>query len=124
MARCRPFMGERNFAGYGIRRGTSAKKYGTRFVHRQVWIMANGPIPQGMEVMHTCDFPACFLLEHLTLGLHADNMGDAATKKRTRNQNTDITQCKRGHSFTHENTYVDQTGRRHCRTCDRERKQR
>lgn len=50
--------------------------------HRVAWIIANGPIPQGMHVLHTCDNPACVKVEHLFLGTHAQNMDDMAKKGR------------------------------------------
>jgi hypothetical protein len=71
-------------------------------------------------VMHMCDTPACYRLDHLQLGTQAENAADMKAKGRGRNQNSGIPECRRGHAFTEDNTYVDQTGRRHCRTCSRE----
>lgn len=51
-------------------------------VHRLVWEEANGPIPDGLVIMHTCDTPACVRLEHLRLGTKADNTADMISKGR------------------------------------------
>jgi hypothetical protein len=54
--------------------------------HRVAWTLANGPIPAGMHVLHTCDNPPCCNPGHLWLGTQADNMADMARKGRTSNQ--------------------------------------
>jgi hypothetical protein len=50
--------------------------------HRYVWERANGPIPKGMVIMHTCDNRACTNLEHLQLGTQSDNLKDMYSKGR------------------------------------------
>lgn len=50
--------------------------------HRFAWELTNGPIPDGLVVMHACDNPPCVNPGHLRIGTQADNMGDRAQKGR------------------------------------------
>jgi predicted GNAT family N-acyltransferase len=51
-------------------------------VHRLAWVNVNGPVPNGLEVRHACDNPACIRLDHLELGTHAQNMQDMWDRRR------------------------------------------
>lgn len=88
--------------------------------HRWVWEQANGPIPPGMMVLHTCDVRNCINLEHLFLGTAKDNARDMAAKGRHWQQAK--THCLRGHEYTPENTYLYKEEGRRCRACAKERK--
>lgn len=50
--------------------------------HRFAYEMANGPIPEGMVVCHSCDNPTCVRHDHLFLGTAADNTFDKVKKGR------------------------------------------
>ncbi len=52
--------------------------------HRHSWEMANGPIPEGMHVLHRCDTPLCVRPDHLFLGSAMDNARDKVAKGRLR----------------------------------------
>lgn len=50
--------------------------------HRYAWDCANGPIPQGLCVLHRCDNKVCVNPAHLFLGTNRDNTLDMLAKGR------------------------------------------
>ena len=76
------------WAGGTLKSGYGAISAGGRCsrslrAHRVSYELFFGPIPEGLEVMHTCDTPLCVKPTHLFTGTHADNMADMARKKRS-----------------------------------------
>lgn len=51
--------------------------------HRFAWVFANGPIPKGAHVLHSCDNPPCCNPAHLRIGTRAENMAEMAAKDRS-----------------------------------------
>jgi hypothetical protein len=52
------------------------------YAHRVAYVLAKGPIPPGMVVLHRCDQPRCVNPDHLRLGTQGDNNRDTAQKRR------------------------------------------
>lgn len=119
-AECDEWEGNINSAGYGTLYVaiTSDNKSGCLNAHRLVWMQDNGPIPDGMVIMHTCDNRLCVNVEHLRLGTQQDNMVDKVVKGRSgvppRGE-----RCRHGHLWSEETIYVHPNGQWHCKPCRR-----
>lgn len=85
--------------------------------HRVAWELANGPIPNGLFVLHRCDNPPCINKECLFLGTKAENNADRAAKGRSHTHNSDKTHCPQNHEYSKENTVIDNRGYRTCYAC-------
>ena len=75
---CWLWVSRTNEDGYGR---TDWKGRST-FAHRVAWELKNGPIPDGLQVLHKCDNPPCCNPDHLFLGTNLDNVKDKISKGR------------------------------------------
>ena len=85
--------------------------------HRYVYEIFFGKIEKGKIIHHICESKLCQNPFHMRLvssfGRHtADHHPESEPGK-----NKAKTHCVRGHEFTPENTIVEKSGKRKCRTC-------
>lgn len=99
----------------------------TELAHRASYRMHVGPIPEGLELDHSCRNRLCVNPAHLEPVTPAENMRRQMVSNGTGSART---HCREGHEFTAENTYWvrGKNNARRCRAClrvqDRRRRQR
>lgn len=76
---CWVWTGARMKTGHG-QIGADAPSHRTVLTHRLSWESAYGPIPEGLQVNHTCDNPPCVRPSHLYLGDKSQNALDAVRR--------------------------------------------
>ncbi|HET6917593.1 MAG TPA: HNH endonuclease signature motif containing protein [Acidimicrobiales bacterium] len=110
---CWVYRGRLNTQGYGD--ATSAKAERRVLVHRFVYELLRGPIPNGLDLDHLCRVRACCNPDHLEPVTHRVNMlrGEAPTSINARK-----THCDYGHPLSGDNLNLVPNGRQ-CRTCTR-----
>jgi hypothetical protein len=97
-------------------------------VHRLMYTLHNGPIPERMKVLHSCDNPPCFNPDHLRVGTQRENVMDsvhrgrhhlvAGDKTYSSSGSGNVFICGNGHDMRDPaNVYVTPKGYRQCRRC-------
>lgn len=105
---------------------------GGRRGHVWAYELLVGPVPEGMELDHTCHWidENCVDMGHdcphrrCVNPSHLEPVTRRVNVLRSRSwasRNARKTHCPQGHEYTPENTYVH-NGSRQCKTCRRERK--
>lgn len=77
---CWLWVGSKDGGGYGGLRTVGPR--GIEKAHRVSYLLHYGDFDRALDVLHTCDTPACVNPKHLRLGTHQDNMTDAVRKGR------------------------------------------
>lgn len=98
--------------GHG-RIGIKKERY---IVHRVVYELLVGKIPEGLEIDHLCRVRACCNPKHLEPVTRRENQIRGFSPV---GLNARKTHCSHGHPFERENLYVHTDGSRVCRTCGR-----
>jgi HNH endonuclease len=78
------------------------------YVHRAVWKMLVGPIPEDMTIDHLCRVKHCCNPDHMQVVTPGENTRRAHAGK-----------CRKGHPMTPEST-VSNGARRLCKECRRD----
>jgi len=80
---CWPWTGGKRRKGYGAI-GEGGRGGKMLVASRLAYELQNGPIPEGHQVLHSCDNPPCCNGAHLFTGTNLDNIGDMREKGRQR----------------------------------------
>lgn len=84
--------------------------------HRVSYVLAYGPIPEGLVLDHLCRVRHCVAPLHLEAVTQREN----TLRGMTGHHNATRTHCPQGHPYAGENLIIRPTGRG-CRECRRER---
>ena len=60
--------------GYGYLNQWVDGRWKHGLAHRVMWELVHGPVPEGMNVLHSCDVRACVRPDHLHLGTQSENI--------------------------------------------------
>lgn len=77
---CWPWTKGQHTQGYGRCWDTRVGK--VRYAHRLVYELLRGPIPDDLDILHSCDNPPCVNPAHLRIGTHRENMIEKVEKGR------------------------------------------
>lgn len=83
-------------------------------VHRFVYTLLVGDIPEGLHLDHLCKNRICVNPNHLEPVTNKENVlrGDGLTAVNARKQ-----VCIRGHNLSGNNLYITPSGHRNCKEC-------
>lgn len=95
-------------------------KWTTTVLHRELYLVEVGEIPEGLVLDHLCRNRSCINTQHLEPVTSAENIQRGDRKVfRNRYGLAQKTHCIRGHERNTENTYIKPDGTKACRACKR-----
>lgn len=103
--------------GYGTFRVDHAESM--RLAHRVAYVLAVGPIGDGLELDHLCRVRHCVRPAHLEPVTGLVNTERSTLPARRGVGNGSKTHCPSGHPYDDVNTYWTPAGERQCRICRR-----
>ena len=106
---CWTWTGPRTGKGYGKAYSHPA----TRSVHRLLYEIVVGAVPDGFELDHLCRNRACARWDHLEPVTHRENLRRSPLTMPS--INAAKTHCPKGHEYDAQHS----RGERACRTCNR-----
>jgi len=105
----------KNEKGYG----QVTRNYTTLLAHRLSAALFKGfDRNSRLQVLHLCNNPSCVNPKHLVIGTQKENIAQAVSSGRMRNQKK--THCAQGHLLSGDNLYYRTRGdkkERSCKTC-------
>lgn len=66
--------------------------------HRFAYELYKGPIPEGKEILHSCDNRICVNPDHLRIGSHTENMAETIGKSKVRTSTASYSGIKKSQS--------------------------
>jgi len=82
---CWLWLGSKHQYGYGL---VNWKGKSNVRVHRLIYTLFKGSVPNNLFVCHSCDVRNCVRLSHLWLGTNQDNLNDMKMKGRSKRNST------------------------------------
>lgn len=113
---CWTWIGGKDWDGYGMYTWRSVGEQHTIKAHRIAYRLTHGDCPANLTLDHLCRNRACCNPSHLDPCSADENKrrGESYTWR------SRITHCPKHHAYDALNTRLTPTGKRVCRTCQRE----
>lgn len=112
---CVEYQGGLTTSGYG-QMSVDGRSVQT---HRLAYVLAIGPVPEGLVIDHLCRNRACCNPFHMEPVTRQVNTLRGATLAAG---NAAKTHCRQGHPYEGDNLRIDSCGKRRCRQCETARR--